>query len=205
MDVEQQRARGIAGIGRMHAAVGQLPDQPGIDGAERQFAVARALPGPRHVVQQPLQLGGGKIRIQHQSGLALDQRLMSLPAQLVAALGRTAVLPDDGAGHGLAGDAVPQHRGLALVGDADRDGGRARITVAHQRGGRPRQAGPGHGQLRLPDVLGVVLDPARTGEQLGELLLGDGDDLPGMIDQQGARTGRALVQRKDIAHTEETW
>ena len=37
-----------------------------------------------------------------------------------ADVGGAAVLPDDGAVHGLAGGAVPHHGGLALVGDADR-------------------------------------------------------------------------------------
>ena len=40
--------------------------------------------------------------------------------QLGADVGGAAVLPDDGAVHGLPGGAVPHHGGLALVGDADR-------------------------------------------------------------------------------------
>ena len=40
--------------------------------------------------------------------------------QFGADVGGAAVLPDDGAVHGLAGGAVPHHGGLALVGDADR-------------------------------------------------------------------------------------
>ena len=40
--------------------------------------------------------------------------------QLRADVGGAAVLPDDGAVHGLPGGAVPDHGGLALVGDADR-------------------------------------------------------------------------------------
>ena len=40
--------------------------------------------------------------------------------QFGADVGGAAVLPDDGAVHGLPRGAVPHHRGLALVGDADR-------------------------------------------------------------------------------------
>jgi hypothetical protein len=42
-----------------------------------------------------------------------------LRAQLGAQRLGAAVLPDDGVVDRLAGAAVPQHRGLALVGDAD--------------------------------------------------------------------------------------
>ena len=45
-DIEQQRARGIAGVGRVHLAAGQPPQQKRIDGAEgepaRLAAAARA-------------------------------------------------------------------------------------------------------------------------------------------------------------------
>ena len=35
VDVEQQRARGVGGVGDMNLAVGQAPDQKAVDGAER--------------------------------------------------------------------------------------------------------------------------------------------------------------------------
>ena len=41
VDVEQQRARGVGGVGRVHLAAGQPPQQIAIDGAEHQFAAAR--------------------------------------------------------------------------------------------------------------------------------------------------------------------
>ena len=60
-----------------------------------------------------------------------------------------------------AGATVPHDDGLALVGDADRGDrfGRASATAA-----RPSVAGDG-----LPDLVGVVFDPAGLGEVLGEL------------------------------------
>ena len=38
VDVEQQRARGVGGVGGVHLAAGQPPQQIAIDGAEQQFA-----------------------------------------------------------------------------------------------------------------------------------------------------------------------
>jgi len=67
------------------------------------------------------------------------------------------------------------------------------------------QAGPHqrlarHGQLAAPDLLCVVLDPARLREMLGEFLLRQGDDRPMAVEHQGTRTGGALVEGKDVVH-----
>jgi hypothetical protein len=44
VDVEEQAARGVADIRGMDGATGQLPQQPGVDGAEGEFAtIGRAL------------------------------------------------------------------------------------------------------------------------------------------------------------------
>ena len=60
-------------------------------------------------------------------------------AQLVAEGRRAAVLPDDGVGERAPGRALPEHRGLALVGDADgRDVGGADPGLGQAlRAGRP--------------------------------------------------------------------
>ena len=191
MDVEQQGARRVAGIGRMHAATGQLPQQPAVDGAECQLAGLGARTGTGHVVQQPLQLGGGEIGIQHQAGLVLDACGQSPLAQCVTLPRRTPVLPDDGRRHGLAGLAVPQHRGLALVGDTQ--GTQLRCTQP-----RAGQRLAGHRQLRAPDLHGIVLDPARLRKMLSELLLRHGDDGTMAVEHERARTGGALVEGEDV-------
>ena len=89
--------------------------------------------------------------------------------------------------------AVPGHGGLALVGDAQR---------GHRRP-RPReptadlgQGGP-HG---VPDLVGVVLHPARTGEVLGELAVGEVEHRPALVDHQGADPGGAGVDRHHARH-----
>ena len=38
VNVEEHGARGVAGVGGVNAAAGQLPEQPGVDGAEGEFA-----------------------------------------------------------------------------------------------------------------------------------------------------------------------
>ena len=96
---------------------------------------------------------------------------------------------------GLAGVLVPHDGGLTLVGDAD--GGDVRGGDAQVLHGLLR-----HFQLGGPDLLGVMLDPAGLGEELGELLLGHTAHLALFIEQDAAVAGGARVQRHYVlSHT----
>ena len=165
---------------------GEVPDQPAVHRAKGQFASLGALARARRVVQQPGQLGARKVSVQHQAGLALNLRRVPLPAQLVTDARCAPVLPDNGGGHGLAGSAIPQHRGLALIGHPD-------STDAAQGNPSFRQRFTGDRELGLPDLQGVVLDPPRLRENLTEFTLGRCNDPRFGVDHQRARTGGALV------------
>ena len=100
------------------------------------------------------------------AGRSCPTTIFSCPArrQVIAVPCGAAVLPDDGVVHRLAGRAIPHHRRLALVGDAD----------AGQRRGVELGLGERAAadlDRRAPDLLGIVLDPARLGEDLRQLLL----------------------------------
>ena len=169
VDVEQQRARGVGGVGGMHLAAGEPPQQIAIDGAEHQFAAAGAFARARDVVENPGDLGAREIGIDDQAGLGRDHRLVAFALQFGADVGGAAVLPDDGAMDGLAGGAVPHHGGLALVGDPDRGD-----VFCLEAGLLQRVAADHDG--RGPDVLRLMLDPARGRKMLRELLLRGGGD-----------------------------
>ena len=101
---------------------------------------------------------------------------MPLLAQCGALAGRAAILPDDGRRDRRAGRPVPQHRGFALVRDADScDPGRADRCVAQRR---LRTV-----ELRRPDLRGVVFHPAGLRIVLAEFLLRQGDDATGPIEE----------------------
>ncbi|KAG1191810.1 hypothetical protein G6F35_013735 [Rhizopus arrhizus] len=187
VQVEQHRARRIAGVRAVYGAARQLPDQPGVHRAERQFAAFGHLARARHVVQQPGQLGTRKVRVQHQAGPRLQEVGVTVAAQLITHRRGAAVLPDDRAGKRTARGAFPDQRGFALVGDADGGHvGRGRSRVA-QRFAR-------HVQLGVPDFAGVVLDPARTRVVLAEFTLADAAHHAVAVEYDGSGAGRALVQ-----------
>ena len=75
--------------------------------------------------------------------------------------------------------ALPQHGGLALVGDAD--GGDLGGVQSGLTQGLPRD-----GELVAPDLDGVVLDPARLRVNLPQFLLGHGPYAARGIEDDGA-------------------
>ncbi len=105
---------------RCSAPAGELPHQPAVDRAAGEFAALGAFARARHVVEQPGELGGRKVRVEQQAGALLHHRLGARGAQCLALRRRAPVLPHDRRRNRTAGGAFPDQRGLALVGDADR-------------------------------------------------------------------------------------
>jgi len=111
-------------------------------------------------------------------------------AQLLAAGRGAAVLPDQRPVQRLAAVGIPGDDGLALVGDPDR------LQLGPlDPGGGDRLAGepPRH----LPDLGGVVLDPARPREELLELRVGAPGDPHLRVEDEAGGPGRPLVDRQD--------
>jgi hypothetical protein len=82
---------------------------------------------------------------------------------------------------------IPDNSGFALVGDAD-GGNVGGFGVGF------RQSFAGAIQLRIPDVFGVVFDPTGLRKDLRKFLLGYANDAAGVVEQNGTRRSRALIQ-----------
>ncbi len=162
-------------------AVGHLPYQPGIDGAEQQLAVHRLLAGSFDVVEDPLHLGAGEVGVQHQTGVFTDVLFQAARFELFTDGRGTAALPDDGVVDGLAGGLFPYHCGFTLVGDADGSDLFAAKASLGQHFGKD-------GGLGRPDLHRVVLYPARFRVVLGEFALGGTDYVGVLVKHDG--TGR---------------
>ena len=118
---------GIGGVGHVGLSTGEVPDDPGVHGAEGQVPLAVVVVG----VEQVGQLGRRRVRRQAEA-LALQHQ---------AGAGRAQVLPADSRADRLTGGAVPHHGRCPLVGDADGlDGSAGGQGVAGHR-----QGGLGHG------------------------------------------------------------
>ena len=103
---------------------------------------------------------------------------------------RAAVLPDDRRGERPAGTTVPRQDGLTLVGQGDRRDGYSGFVE------RPA-AGVDHGGV---ESFGVLLDPAARQVIGAQCDLGNGDRLPGFVDDDGLGARGALVDGQHVGH-----
>src|SRR5262249_41205939 len=152
--------RRVGDVGCVEAAAGELPEEPAVDGAEYE-TVAPVL------AQKPLELRRGEVRVGDESGALAEER----DVELAAALGRPPVLPHDRARDRCAGATVPEDGRLALVRDRDR------VDAVEPGGARG-------GDHALPDLLGVVLDPAGSREVLRQLRVAAANDVQPLVDDK---------------------
>ena len=187
VDVEEQGARGVRGIGDVRAPAREIPGQPAVDGAEGQLAALGPGAGAGDVVEQPLELGAGKIGVYDEAGALAEQVGMAGLGQVVADRGGSPILPDDGAVQRLPAGAIPEYRRFALVGDADGGDPRRGDAVVAQHG-------LCHGKLRMPDFAGVMFHPAGLRKVLGDFLLRDAMNAALTVEEDGAGAGCALIR-----------
>ena len=188
-DVVEQRAARVRRVGGVHPTAGEPVQDPRVDRAEREVRPGLDAAFP----QQPGELRGREVRVEHEPGAPSNERLQARLAVRVAVGGGSAVLPDDGAVHRSPGRAAPHDDRLTLVRDAD-----ARHGLARGRGRRGdlRKRGEGRG----PDLLGIVLDPTRLRKVLGELALRAAQDLTVLVDRQRPGAGGPRVDAEDDRH-----
>ncbi len=119
VDIKQQGTRGIARVGGMHFAAGQAPQQKAVDRAECQLPGFRPAACTRHIIENPGQFAGGEIRIQQQATATAGHFLQPLRLQSSYPVRRATVLPDNRGIDRLATAAIPNQRGLTLIGNTD--------------------------------------------------------------------------------------
>src|SRR5262249_3374369 len=150
------------------------------------------------VIEDPGYFRAGEIGIDDQAGLLRDQRLMTFGLELRANISGAAILPDDGAVHGLARAAIPHHGGVALVGAAD-PGDVLRFGAGFAK----RVEGGSEGGS--PYLLRLVLDPAGSGEMLRESLLRHRRNRNVAAKHDGARGCGALIDGQHERHCYDPW
>src|SRR5258707_14601897 len=135
--------------------------------------------------EQPVELGAGEIRIEHQSGagahLGFDPALLE-----IGAMGRgSSVLPDDRSVERLSAAPPPQPGGFPLVGNPNsRNLLRANVGIADRLADAAFD--------RAPDFAEVMLHPTWLGEVLAQLAGGTSRQAKLGIDKRDVRSGRSL-------------
>ena len=191
VDIIEHRARGVRIVGDVDAALGQLPDEPGIDRAEQQLAALCFFARAVHIVQQPFDLRPRKIGVEHKSSRFFDIILQPARGQLVTDGRGAAALPDDGVVDGAARRLIPDDGRLTLVRNADG------CNVVYINTGLRDDLHHDTVDAGV-DLHWIVLDPAGGGIVLRKFLLRDGDDVLILVKQDRAAAGRALIEGKQI-------
>lgn len=174
----------------MEATFCQVPDEPGIDGAEGEFAAIGFFASAGNIIEQPADFASGKVGINDKAGLVFYQFRLASFFQAFAEIGGSPVLPDDGIVDGSTRFAIPNDGGFALVGDAE-----CSDVFAGEIGFRENVAGDL--ELSGPNFARIVFNPAGLGKVLLEFLLGDAMDLPALIEKDRAGTGSSLIESQD--------
>jgi hypothetical protein len=191
--IHQHGARGVGDVGDMAAAAGKVPNEPGIDVAEKQLTISGALGSIGNVIEQPANFAGGKISVDHQTGAFFNQLRVGGITQRRAIFRCAPALPNDGGSDGMTGSLFPDDNGFALIGDAK--GG----EVLRHRPGQ-RHGFPGGFDLQVPDLLGVLFHPAGMRVGTVEGAPGDGDAAARLVIDGGARARRPFIKRKHEWH-----
>ena len=105
------------------------------------------------MLQHPFELCTAEICVNNQTRFFTDHLRSAVALQLFAKLRRAATLPNDRRADRLARLAFPKDGRLALIRDAD---GRDVCSIHAAFADDLLQ----HGKLRVPNLVGVVLDPA---------------------------------------------
>src|SRR2546423_2465638 len=77
-EVEKERARAVGVVGGVYFAAGELPQQPAVDGAGREFASVSLTAPTAVLLEKPAQLRSREVRIKHQSSALENPRFLLL-------------------------------------------------------------------------------------------------------------------------------
>ena len=169
----------------------QVEDEPGVDGSEDEVAGTRCLAGAVHVVEDPLHLSAREVRIGLQAGLRPNRVLEPRAHELVCHGRGAAALPHNSVMDGLTAVAIPHHRGLALVGDADGGDGVGmdaafELDLHHD------------GDLGRQDFHRVLLNPTGVRVDVLDVTPRAGDDDAVLVHDERAHGRGARIERHDI-------
>ena len=146
----------------------------------------RPLAGSFHMIQNPGNLGGGKIRVNQQPRGRLHTLLVSLLFQFHTQGRGSTILPNNGFVYRPAGITLPYNGGFPLIGNADT--GNLRGTELGIFQGLPA-----HRQGGFPDFLNIVLDPTIIWKKLGKFSLRRGYNGSPLIEDDRPGAGGSLV------------
>ena len=170
----------------MNLSACQVPNQPSVNGSEKQIAAFRECLRFGNILQNPADFCCGEIGINQKPCFLTDFFGVALLLQRIAIGCGSSALPDNGMINRLAVALVPEDGGFALVGDAD--GGN--FPCGNTKLGNRLS---GNRKLCFPDFQSIMLHPAGVGIVLLKFLLRNAFHLPILVEKNRTGAGCALV------------
>ena len=153
--------------------LGEIPNQPGVDGTGNQIARFGSCPSAGHVVQNPTNLWPTEVSRERQTGLGPEPIRI---AEFVNNAFGASVLPHDGVVDRLTTLSVPHNGGFALLRDTDR------LNVLYRNRGLGQRSTHNFTGV-APNLHRIVFHPAGLRKDLPVLYLTAGNRLPIMSEQ----------------------
>ena len=192
-EMVEHRARSVRVIRRMHLAARELPQKPAVDRAEGEVSIFRQLACAGHVVEEPADLADGEIRREHHRRILAELfQEIGVLAEALDNLLRLHRLPADGVVDRSPRMAIPDHRRLTLIRDADRRD--LRLFDARLANRLLRRL-----NLYRPDLVRILLDPAGLRVIDAQFLLHEGDQICPLIKNRRAVLYRTRIECKDVS------
>ena len=157
-NVVQHGSACICWIGDVHLAVGELPDNPTIDRAERKVAIDSNRP----IAQHASKLCSAEIGVKDKPGALPNHRKKPIAFKLGTLIGSATVLPDNRSTMRLSCRSRPRNNRFPLVGDADGSNVVTTNAINDSVHGRNNCG---------PDFVDIMLNQAWLGKKLSELLI----------------------------------
>ena len=171
----------------MHCTFGQLPDQPCLNRSKQQISALCLFSCSRNVIQDPFYLRTREVCVDYKSCLLSEFLGQSFFFQRVAIFGCSSALPHNGMINWLSCILIPHNRSLSLVRNSDcRNIFCRRSDYTHCLNRNTK--------LTCPDLICVMLYPARLWEILGEFPLCHTAHFPFFIKKNTPVTRRSCIQ-----------
>ena len=175
----------------MDRAVGEIPEQPRINGAKCEFAAFRSRLSVGDIIQNPSDFSCGEVSVDWEPSLVRYYGFESTSFQGIAKWSGPAALPYYCIGDRLPGAPFPNDRCFTLVSYANR----VKLARANFSGIQKVVNGVNYG---VENLAWVVFNPARLRIYLRDFLVGLPDDLTPAVHQQGGGACRSLVNCKYV-------
>ena len=190
-DIIHKSTRSVGVICNMSFAAREFPDEPAVNRTENQVASFSFCSCTFNVIENPFDFRAGEISINDKTRLLLELVNQAFFLEVFADRSRLTGLPYDCVINRTARVLIPNNSGFALVRDTDC------CDIAGSKTGLLKSF-LHNCRHAAPDLICIMLNPARVREILREFLLGNTNDFGVLVEDDCSVARSTCIQRHYI-------